>query len=144
MEMLSKEELGSHEIAWHKTEDELPYVKVKGEHVAEGGTGRVYQASLKSEVVAVKMIDLLGMSKRACLRAARECLILRGLKHQNVLGLSAAYYVDCQQSLVLVTTPWTPVTLEASCETYMRIIHRRYAPGILSDCSSHGLNLSVS
>jgi serine/threonine protein kinase len=110
MEMLSKEELGSHGITCHETEEELPYIK--GEYVAQGASGRVYRASVGSEDVAVKMIDLYRMPKSGRLRAVRECKIMRALDHQNVLRLLAAYYIDRAESIVLVTVPWAPVTLD--------------------------------
>jgi len=109
MVILRKEELESHGITWHKTEEEL-YTR-EDLPVAEGSVGRVFKALFRAQVVAVKMIKLTRMTEAAQLCAVREFRILKDLQHPNVLRGLAGYYVDSKKSIVLVTTPWAPVTL---------------------------------
>jgi serine/threonine protein kinase len=109
MGILSKVELESHGITCHKTEEEL-YTRDELP-IAEGSVGRVFKAYFKAQVVAVKMIKLTRMTEAAQLRAVREYRILKYLQHPNVLRGLAAYYVGSKKSIVLVTTPWAPVTL---------------------------------
>jgi serine/threonine protein kinase len=109
MVILGKEELESHGITWHKTEEEL-YTR-EDLPVAEGSVGRVFKAFFRAQVVAVKMIKLTRMTEATQLCAVREYRILKDLQHPNVLRGLAAYYVDSKKSIVLVTTPWAPVTL---------------------------------
>ncbi|KAE9366852.1 kinase-like protein [Stipitochalara longipes BDJ] len=114
MAILPREELESHGITWHKTEEGL-YSR-EDIPVAEGSVGRVFKALFDGQVVAVKMIKLTRMTEDMQLRAVREYKILKDLQHSNVLRGLAAYYVDIKKSIVLVTTPWAPVTLYAFLE----------------------------
>jgi len=109
MVVLRKEELEKHGITWHKTEEEL-YTR-EDLPVAEGSVGRVFKGLFKAQVVAVKVIKLTRMTEATQLCAVREYSILKNLQHPNILRCLAAYYVDSKKSIVLVTTPWAPVTL---------------------------------
>lgn len=117
IEMLSKQELKSSGIHEYSTQEEAPYALRK--LVFEGSVGEVYRGVEKihdkskvGRVVAVKKVNLFKMEREDQVHAARECRILRGLDHPNIVTFEAAYYVEGAELLFLVTSPWAPVTLD--------------------------------
>jgi serine/threonine protein kinase len=113
--MPSKEDFKSYGIDEYSAQDKAPYTL--GNLSFKGSVGEVYKGVEKihnykeGRIVAIKRIDLFKTKKEDQIHAARECRILRGLDHPNIVKFEAAYHVEAEELLFLVISPRAPVTL---------------------------------